>query len=94
MSQRRYPPEVILSVIEERLDHHRPAEALGISPHATADQAYSAYSNLIRELARFHGHPTVGARSFVAARRARYALFAFTKGWRDDYPSVGTTRSR
>ena len=31
MSQRRYPPEVILSVIEERLDHHRPAEALGIS---------------------------------------------------------------
>jgi hypothetical protein len=94
MSQRRFSPEVILSVIEARLDHQRPADALGIPEHATVDQACTAYSALLRELAQFHGHPTYGARSLLAAKRSRYALLAFTKGWRDDYPSVGTTRSR
>ena len=50
MSQRRFSPEVILSVIEARLDHQRPADALGISENATVDQACTAYSALLREL--------------------------------------------
>lgn len=79
MSQRRCPPEAILSAIEARLDHHHPAEALGISEYATADQACTAYSMLLRELARFHGHPVYRARSIIAARRSRYALLAFCK---------------
>lgn len=95
MSERRYPPEVILSVIEARLDHHRPAEALGISDNASMDEACTMYSQLLRELARFHGHPALGTRAMNAARRSRYALFAFSKGWRDiDYPPVGITRKR
>lgn len=95
MSERRYPSEVILSVIEARLDNHRPAEALGIADNATMDEACTSYSQLLRELARFHGHPTFSSRAVNAARRSRYALFAFSKGWRDiDYPPVGMTRKR
>lgn len=94
-TDRRYPSEVILSVIEARLDQHRPSDALGISDSATVDEACTVYSRLVRELARFHGHPALGARAIVAARRSRYALFAFMKGWRDiDYPPVGMTRNR
>lgn len=92
---RRYPAEVILSVIEARLDQHRPSDALGISETATTDEACTVYTQLVRELARFHGHPALGARAIVAARRSRYALFAFMKGWRDiDYPPVGMTLKR
>ncbi len=96
-SDRRYPAEVILAVIEARLDHHRPADALGITDHATVDEARTVYAQLVRELARFHRYPALSTRAIIAARRSRYALFAFIKGWRgdvSDYPPVGMTRNR
>lgn len=95
---RRYPAEIILSVIEARLDQHRPADALGIPDNASVDHACTVYSQLVRELARFHGHPALGARAILAARRSRYALFAFIKLARarviDSQLPVGMTRSR
>ena len=47
MSERRYPSEVILSVIEARLDNHRPAEALGSAGAlaALAADVRGAYSD-------------------------------------------------
>ncbi len=94
-NRRAFPSEVILAVLEARLEHHRPAEALGIANDASNGEACTTYQRMMVELARFIEHPTLGARATVAIRRARYALLAFLRGWRDiDYPSIGMTRRR
>lgn len=81
--ERRYPSEDILSLIEARLDHDEPSDVLGISKTATVEEACEMYTRMVREILQFQGHPKLGARALVAARRSRYALFAFCKGWPD-----------
>lgn len=75
----QFPSEVLLTIIEARLDNDRPADALGIERDAPLAVACEEYSRVLGELERFREHPVFGPRAIAATGRLRAALIAFSR---------------